>query len=542
MSMYGRDYIMKLMQLPGQIGNLRQQDAEELFSEFATKLMAGENLSDDEKKYMDTYMKEYYPVFIGGRLYPYPKYDEKLKPIYKDLSDYYLRHLDQINYSNAIFLQYYYLTKMAKEYDIKPDIIVDEKQFKYRPKVNAHHSYDSNGHSLITKITFNPDYIKRSIDDNCIFDLINTGFHELEHDVQHKMAYDEELTNPQALLWAKEFLIQAESNDNYYKRNYWEEFCERDARDVAFERIKGILKGTRILVRMSSYKCENAKYDLNIKHKNTKGEDILAIDLLDSETTSIINQNPKLLDEYPVLKNIYNSNGEKKTFIQIKTEIYKKMNDEIKDNPKMDIQIRAKYFKLLNGIIETDNNLKLQKYADDIAIAKRNGNKNEMNEGKANIEKLMKERSFSYMEFTSNYKKRISELSNKAIKPGIDVSDKIKIYKELHETRELLNIMLNYNTVFMEEHKKEIEFTQSIDNIRRLLNTTPSPYNFIASEKEIWAVPKSEDELTEDFEKYSEIIRKKASSKEEAEKSISFLQEYYTKLRNELKNKKKKTE
>lgn len=539
MSMYGRDYIMKLMQLPGQVENLQQDDAEELFSEFATKLIAGENLSDDEKKYMDTYMKDYYTRHIGGSLYPYPKYDAKLKPIYKDLSDYYLKNIDKINYNGGIFLLFYHLTRMAKEYKIRPAVAVKDAT-NFKPGTRAYHTYDRDGFgNLITQLDFNLDSVKSAIENGRIADLINYGFHELEHEVQHLLVDNQELTNPQALLWAKELLARA-IDESYYDEYYAQTFMERDARDVAKNRTIKIFEENGKTTNLSPFLCENAKYDPNIKFRSKELGQIVAIDLLDSITTKAIKDRPHILEELPVLKNVYNPNGDKKTFIQIKTEIFAKMNAEIKEHPNMNIPIRVKYYRLLDGIVDTDNNLKLQKYADHITISKQNGNQKEVDEGKLNIEKLMRERDFSYMEFTTSYKKRISELSNKANKQGLTPDEKVAILKELNQTRDLLNTMLSYNSKFEEEHKKEIEFSKSIDNIRRLLKTTPSAYNFIASEKEIRAVPKTEEELTEDFEKYSKIIIEKASSPEDAEKNINFLQEYYAKLRNDLKNATKK--
>lgn len=538
MSIYGKDYIMKLIQLPGQIVNLNPKDVEELFKEFASKLISGENISDDEQKFINTFMKDYYPKFIGGSLYPYPNYDAKLKPIYKELSDYYIKNRDKIDYNSGIFLLFYHLTDMAKEYKIKPTVNVLGAE-KFKPGTLAHHTYNIDGFGrLITQLDFNVDAVKSSITNGKIENLINYGLHELEHEVQHIKVNDQNLTDPQALLWGKELLVR-EVDESYYDDYYKNTFMERDARDVAKNKTIKIFEENGETVELTPFLCENAKYDPNIKFSSKKLGSIVAIDLLESITTKEIKEHPEKLEEFPVLKNIYNPNGDKKTFIQIKTEIFKKMNDEIKEHPSMDIHIRAKYFKLLNGIIETDNNLKLQKYADDIAIAKRNGNKNEVQEGQSNIETLMKERTFSYMEFTSNYKKRMAELSNKANKQGIKVDEKIAIFKELQQTGQLLRTMLEYNTVFAEKHKEEIEYTHSIDNIRRLLNTTPSAYNYIASEKEIRAVPKTEEELTADFENNCNIIRERAKSQEEADRNIQFLQEYYTKLRNELKNKKK---
>lgn len=539
MAVTNKKYIMKLMQLPGQRGNINKKEAEELFTEFATKLMNKEELSDEEKKYMNTYMKDFYPE-IGGSLYPYPKYDEKLKPIYEKLSDYYLKHMDEIDYNSAVFLQYYYLTGMAKEYKIRPSIKIGNDYFKKHPNAKAYHTYGENPYQLITEITYNPNFIKEEVDNKCIFNLIIAGFHELEHDVQHTMAYSEELTNPQALLWAKEILIRKKVDKTYYKRNYWALFHEKDARNVALQKVKKIVREKKITPIVNEEWAQDDSYDLSIEHKNIKGDSILAIDLLDSIVTPTIKNNPKLLDEYPVLKNIYNTNGSKKTYVEIKTEIGKRMRKEMKEHPE-DRNIMGKYLRLFKGTVNTDNNLKLQQYADNIIIAKQKGQEKVVELERLKMEKLMKERDFSYMEFTTNYKNRIATLTNKSHKSDITIEERRAIYEELNQTRKLLNTMLEYNSNFKEEHKKEIDFSKSFDSVRSLLKTTPSEYKYILGEKNIIAEQKTEEELTNDFERDCEIIREKAKTKEEAEKNINILQEYYSKLKNNLKDQKKKT-
>lgn len=224
--------------------SVNEKDAELVLEEIFDKVEKNIALEEQEEKFLNQYFLNYYRYNVGGDLYPYPKYEKKLKPLYKRIADYYTIHQDKNTYESAVFLQYYYLVEMSRDYEIKPFIgIGDEEFFKKRPNACAYHTREQISQYISRpKIIYNPEYINRCVKTKQIIYLIRTGFHELEHEVQNMEIQKVKVENPQAIIWAKEDLARTVVGDIFYDKNYKQYFLERDARYYAQKRIEKILQ------------------------------------------------------------------------------------------------------------------------------------------------------------------------------------------------------------------------------------------------------------------------------------------------------------
>ena len=245
-----------------------------------------------------------------------------------------MSNIENNSYESVIYLQYYFLIDMCKEYNIKPRIYIgDSEYFKRYPDARAYHTSEiivgvDDQKRYVPKICYNPEYMKNNINLKGIIELLNDSFHELEHEVQAMQMKNEKLDNPQALLWAKEFLVRKVVGRVFYDTNYWNVFHERDARDYAFKRIDKVVK-EYIDPMKRAVKKEDASYDPNMVFDNVEIKENKsttdssdkgkieykkesAIDLLDAVSTEYIKAYPYLINDYPVLKNIYTEKGQKK--------------------------------------------------------------------------------------------------------------------------------------------------------------------------------------------------------------------------------------
>ena len=105
---------------------------------------------------------------------------------------------------------------------------------------------------------------------------------------------------------------------------------------------------------------EGDSYSLDVRHKkDEKSEDMLAIDLLDAVASKSIAEDTKWLEYFPVLRNVYNMNGIKKTVPQIEAELYARFEKEIQNGLTIE-DVNKQTQELLKGICATDNDLRFQ--------------------------------------------------------------------------------------------------------------------------------------------------------------------------------------
>lgn len=510
--------------------DIDKKAAEETFEEVANKFLSNESLSTLELDYFYTFLGKYYPTNIGGELYPYPTYDEKLKPIYKNVADYFTKHLSENNVETITFLQYYYLTQMSKDHNITPIIRVDKKYFDEFPKADAMHfsEYIAGINRNIPVIAYNPEFIHKAYENpSLIPSVIESGFHELEHEVQQLQISSEKLTNPQALIWAKEHIVRKYIlGEEYYKLNYLDIFHERDARRESYDRVKAL--GLQIAhPRISNY-------DLGIKHKENKDlDDVIAIDLLDILVTKYIETNPKILERYPVLKNIYDSEGIKKTLPQIEAEMEEQCERKIKDNPEKELEIREEYSSLIPRICETDNDLQFQYLCKKAAEFYSDNNMDSFNETVKQITDLLNKRELSYEQYIKKLEDRIRVLNKEAYKllhpsnpaDRCNYEKYLKVSKELKSTKFLLECIIEYNPEFKKKHNESVmKTTIKRELSKKLKHGVLEDYKgFVTDKGYIIYERKTDQEMFEDYRKAISELVDVATSRDELESDIKDL-------------------
>ena len=154
---------------------------------------------------------------------------------------------------------------------------------------------------------------------------LQTIFHEVFHELQRV-----ENENNMYNLGRTIEKILSNNNGKYYDSNYEGIFYEIDARYYSYNVFLNYLrdiapdKYTEYLEEYSSkINDEIINYETN-NNKYVNGDITLN---RDSALESIIKNNTKLLDEYPILKYIFNSDGSRKTLFEL-ADIY---NEHIND-------------------------------------------------------------------------------------------------------------------------------------------------------------------------------------------------------------------
>ena len=463
------------------------KQAESYFEEIFNKKLNNSSLSSDEELYIDKFLGSIYSR-VGGELYPYPRYDEKLKEIYQKASNYYLKNLNKNTKGSITFLWYYQMTLMSKENNMKPRLTVGHKRFETEPEVRAFYTEEKTGIGYYPALYFNPRCV-----DSClqakenIIQLLVTSFHELEHACQTEMIDSEKLDNPQVLIWAKEKLVRSSVLGNaYYNLNYSNIFYERDARYYSHVRANKMLDGTGYIITG----FEDDAYNLDVQQKlDADSAQVLAIDLLDTLTSKAISENPELLNYFPVLKNIYNLDGTKKTLPQIESELRARFELESQTNPEINVEEKTK--SLLKGICETDNDLQFQYLCQEASNLYAENNMDEFNLTVSNIQKLLEKRDMSYEDFEKRINNRIRQLEKQEYiimhptgENKFDNSAYYKVSNEIKNTKQLLKSAIEHNPKFKEEHNEKIMKT----NIKRQLSLKikrqiGDQYKYFASDK-----------------------------------------------------------
>ena len=528
---------------------VNKKEAEQVLETIFEKVEKNIKLEENEEEFLKIYLLEYYPRHVGGDLYPYPKYDEKLKPIYKRIADYYIIHQNKNTYESAVFLQYYFLVQMAKDYKITPFIGVgDEEFFSKNPTTNAYHKKEQISKTTSRPIIcYNPEYIKRCVERNQISILINTGFHELEHEVQDIEMQKSKVDNPQAIIWAKECVTRNVVGEVFYDKNYKQYFLERDARHCAIKRTEKLLKDLgceQYLIQFPDRLKGNDKYDTTIIFKDVENQDdeMLAIDLLESICTNYMKiYYSILLKEYPVLTTIYDEKGNKKVLSQIQSELEERKQKEIEKNPKQEQEIIRKYNIMLYEICRTDNDLKMQYMCLDAAFLEEEGDEQALKTRMSQITKLSSGRNVSYESFIKRINARLNRLEIEIHKNNdYNSPERNKLVEAEKNTLELKRCVLKYNTEFNEKYTKENIKNQIKQNLERKLERKIEPYKWlIGTEGYVVAQEKTKEELDEQYKEHVKILITKATTREELDKYLGQLTTAYDDLYKQMEESKK---
>ncbi|MBQ8219265.1 MAG: hypothetical protein IJZ79_05875, partial [Bacilli bacterium] len=186
------------------------------------------------------------------------------------------------------------------------------------------------GRSYGDLIVFNTKYFTETFKTkNIFFDKLNTIFHEVFHEMQGQER-KLNITNKYNLIQTIERLIRKESEE-YYKDNYHNISYEVDARYNAMVFLSNYIKeiSPETYQKFENYINEKMNEDsaLYMVNKNVFGVDDLKFNR-DIFFDNMVRKNPSILDNNPILKYIYNTDGSRKTIFELHNIIIDNQNNK----------------------------------------------------------------------------------------------------------------------------------------------------------------------------------------------------------------------
>ena len=496
--------------------------------EVADKLEQSIELTEEEIKSLNAGFRDY-RLKVDNAIYSNNDVKGIDLSVYERIAKYYLKNVSKNTAESLRFLQYYFIYDTCRELELKIIVRVDgeKEHFINNPKSNAFHGTDNS--TGRTKIAFNPFLFEKIVsklkdpkvseDEKVIsvYSLINTSFHELEHEYQDAQIRKNGISNPQALIWAKEFLTRQVVGSDFYKSNYDNIFHERDARNYASLKTQKIFNKYYDPDLTLNFN-DDSSYRLDIQFEDvTTNTTKVAIDLLDGVATESIKADSKLLYKYPVLRTIYTENGKKKLLPQIQSELEVRKLEELSKNPDKEQEIEEKYSKLLSGIIETDHDLQLQSLCQELSKSGLEGRDYMIKV--AEINQLMDSVNLSYDDVLYRISTRLHQLEKE--------TDRSKIQEELNGIKLLKKCMLEYVTKFRDKHQNEMVIIDTKKELDDKFGIKIDKYNYTLGQSEVIMTTKNLDELDNDFFDNMERIKQSGMDKSQIGLYISKLRKVY---------------
>lgn len=179
------------------------------------------------------------------------------------------------------------------------------------------------------------------ISSNSCAKALNTVFHECHHAVQFKDFESGSVFSYNEYLMQKD-LILSEFNSKYYSSNYWNVFCEIDAREVGARKTVAYCRELNLVP--STIEKSNPKFasDLLKMQNDSKSESMhynsaenkihegsyLNLNLI---FDPIIQRHPELLKEHPILNLEYREDGSRKSLSEILDNYHSEYQDIYKN-------------------------------------------------------------------------------------------------------------------------------------------------------------------------------------------------------------------
>ena len=170
---------------------------------------------------------------------------------------------------------------------------------------------------------------------------LDTIFHECQHIIQkYNMlaAQDSNDINGYALMHTIETILE-QYDSNYYDNNYWNIYYEVDARYIAASTLLAYLKEISPEVYAEKETIINKRlteaeelYSKGYDNQATYNGQLMSRDMA---LDKIISDNPDLLNTYPILQNIYNLDGSRKTVLELQIAYNNAVNDGNTDIEEM---------------------------------------------------------------------------------------------------------------------------------------------------------------------------------------------------------------
>ena len=494
--------------------NIENNDIKTCFSKIVDKITSNQKLDEQEEIFFDLYIDYYKWAGVKGK-------NKVLTEDHERLTQFFMRNPEIMNETAGKFVMVFFYHQMVFDYRIYSDL----KFYSEESRTAGFHHLGSANFSVIN---VNINDIDNDIKNNGMLNVINTVFHELEHARQKMQVLDEDLVDPQAILWAKEYLAWRVIGNMFYMEksgdeiNYQDNFLERDARDYAKKRVLDVKEkycDANKNYNIASFRLKNAKYDTSVKHIDKENnKEVLAIDLLDAIACEYIKAYPKELLEgmrerltipeelrngFPVLKNIFDEKGNKKNIVQIQYEQEKRRQEKITKNPEKEEEINKLYSTMVAKIAKTDNDLLIQFLCMEADKCKADKDDIGLSSKITQINKIMKDRDILLDEYIENINKRIKELEKES--KDTKAANHKEIFNELLNTRSLLSCLVKYNKKFRQQHNEKLIEERYIKEISQQTGVNISDKNmFIGStdselDGSVLVEDKSLDDLKMDY-------------------------------------------
>lgn len=525
------------------------------------KDMTGTPLTDEEKDFMEEYFKYTYPYHIGGDVRYIKDFSEKLKPVYENYVSYIIKNKRyKHDYHQAIFIAMYTNAYSCSKNGLNTTIHIEEAQndeiFKKNEQETgsiytqaaAYHVRDTNQNCYVVINESSLRGEHKSHADS----IMQNAFHELRHETQEVLIHKEELIDPQALIWAKEYIARIAAGLQYYDDNYHEHFIERDARHTEYSSTSQYLKEHGLMKQGEEINYVNNigrnAFKLDIVHKDIDGKEYNAVDLLDSIASEHIKNYPEVLNTFPVLKYVYNLDGTKKSIIEVMEYLKNEKEEKIKANPNNRFNIEQEYQKKLEGISKTDNDLNVQYLCIKASRAEKRYEVEPKEEAKKRLDQTIENvihateiRGSKYTVLEERLNKKISRLRVK-IATSKSMEERNKYKKELERHEELIENVLKYNAIFKKQKLEQERREDRREEIEEVVHHNVTNMNYFAGPKggdgAVHVEYKTQKELDTDLEQLMEELNEEEKKRPEDYVQIMACRKYaideFNRYRSEL--------
>lgn len=274
---------------------------------------------------------------------------------------------------------------------------------------------------------------------NVLLLLTQVASHEIRHAYQYEQLMNNNIDNPESLLWLKEVLVRdylyQSNNDKFYTDNYYNVFTEQDAyiygRNFFIEMLNRYLKfdsdTKKLYVEFEEQKGNFPYREKNMfaQFKDLNDETLFKIGT--SYIIELFNEIVKTLSpefiKNSMLKYEYNLDGTKKTYM----ELMKDKEEHKKNGEDLDY--------LYDFIIKCDYNLQIQMYS--YELNSKDISSTDKKDIINNLNSIYEKFLLNYEVVHLLYSKKIQEIESKlkslALDTNMPLLDKAKLENELHK-------------------------------------------------------------------------------------------------------------
>ena len=274
-------------------------------------------LTIEEKKKMIEYFS-----------YNVPTTNQSLKNAQEHLVKYLLNETDALSFNASSFVIKYLGYEQANKKGLDDTLIFIGK---LETENNFGKSFGSSvviNKNMLKKVTFKNNnledmYGRRKDGKKEGLAILQTLFHELQHQVQSKEMLTNQKSDMSYYMLVRSLIGAYQDKDEYY-RNYGFQEIEKDANLAGWIGVQEVInnympnyKKSYALTRAFKYKYIEFIQNKLGNRKDTNNKMIYSSDLLVKSLDEILKQHPELLQRYPQLQEYYNDAFKPKSCIQL---------------------------------------------------------------------------------------------------------------------------------------------------------------------------------------------------------------------------------